>query len=246
MKSIRIEFLGHASFKFLAPGGEVIYFDPWLTGNPVGSMTLSEVTEADVVCVTHGHVDHLGDAIEIVQKTGATLIGSPEIAGYADTFGIGFDTDSCPLNVGGSVKLGSVTYTMTRADHSTGMHGKAYKDGTVYAEPDGSVCGYVMDFDDGPIIYDTADTGVFGDMALISQLYAPDLVIMPVGGKFTMGVKEAALAAQLTRPRAVIPCHYDTFPNQSADIEDLRRRINDLTPRTEVLEMKPGDSVNYP
>ena len=103
-----------------------------------------------------------------------------------------------------------------------------------------------MTFDDGPVIYDTADTGVFGDMALISQLYAPDLVIMPAGGKYTMGVKEAAMAAALTRPRAVIPCHYDTFPNQAADINDLRRRIADLTPRTTVIELKPGDSVSYP
>ena len=185
-------------------------------------------------------------AIEIVQKTGATLIGSPEVAGYATNYGIGFETDSCPLNVGGSAKLGSVRYTMTRADHSTGMHGKAYREGTAYAEPDGSVCGFVMDFDDGPIIWDTADTGVFGDMALLSQLYAPNLVIMPVGGKYTMGVKEAAVAAQLIRPRAVIPCHYDTFPNQAADIDELRSRINDLTPRTEVLVMKPGDTLSYP
>ena len=245
MKPVEIEFLGHASFKFVAPGGDVIYFDPWITDNPMCSTTLDDITEANVVCVTHGHVDHLGEAIEIVKKTGATLIGSPEVAGYATVHGIAFETDSCPLNIGGSVKLGSVRYTMTRADHSTGMHGTAYREGTAYAEPDGSVCGFVMEFDDGPIIWDTADTGVFGDMALLSQLYAPDLVIMPVGGKYTMGVKEAAVAAQLMRPRAVIPCHYDTFPNQAADIDELRRRINDLTPRTELLVMKPGDTLSY-
>ena len=176
----------------------------------------------------------------------ATLIGSPEIAGYADTYGIGFDTDSVPLNIGGTVKLGTVTYTMVRADHSTGLHGQAYKDGTVYAEPDGSVCGFVMSFDGGPVMYDTADTGVFGDMALISQLYAPDLVIMPVGGKYTMGVKEAAMAAALMRPRAIIPCHYDTFPNQAADIDDFRRRVADLTPRTAIIAPKPGETVTYP
>ena len=135
-----------------------------------------------------------------------------------------------PSTSAATAKLGGVAYTMVRADHSTGMHGQAYKDGTVYAEPDGSVCGFVLTFDDGPVIYDTADTGVFGDMALISQLYAPDLVIMPAGGKYTMGVKEAAMAAALTRPRAVIPCHYDTFPNQAADIDDLRRRIADPHP----------------
>ncbi|HJN38700.1 MAG TPA: metal-dependent hydrolase [Chloroflexota bacterium] len=246
MKSVQIEFLGHASFKFTAPGGEVIYFDPWITDNPVCTTTLEDITAADIVCVSHGHVDHLGEAIEIVKQTGATLIGSPEVAGYATTHGIGFETDSCPLNIGGSARLGSVRYTMVQAHHSTGMHGIAYRDGSAYAEPDGSVCGYVLDFDDGPIIYNTTDTGVFGDMALISQMYAPDLAIMPVGGKYTMGVKEAAVAASLIRPRAVIPCHYDTFPNQAADIGELRRRIDDLTPRTEVLEMKPGDTLSYP
>ncbi len=246
MNSVEIHFLGHASFRFTVPDGQVIYFDPWLDDNPVCAVSLGDISEADVVCVTHGHVDHLGDAIELVKKTGATLIGSPEVAGYADTHGIGFDTDSCPLNIGGSATLSGVTYTMVRADHSTAMHGVAYKQGTAYAEPDGSVCGYVMTFDGGPVIYDTADTGVFGDMALISQLYAPDLVIMPVGGKYTMGVKEAAMAAALTRPRAVIPCHYDTFPNQAADIDDLRHRIADLTPRTTVIELKPGDTISYP
>ena len=246
MKSVHIEFLGHATFRFEAPGGEVIYFDPWLDDNPVCTTTLNQVTNADVVCVSHGHIDHLGDAIELVKQTGATLIGSPEVCGYAETFGIGFETDSCPLNIGGSVQLGSVRYTMVRADHSTGMHGVAYKEGTAYAEPDGSVCGFVLTFADGPVIYDTADTGVFGDMALISQLYAPDLVIMPVGGKYTMGVKEAAVAAALTRPKVVIPCHYDTFPNQAADIDELRRRIADLTPRTAVIELKPGESTTFP
>ena len=246
VRSVEIEFLGHASFRFVAPGGDVIHFDPWLDDNPACSTKLAGVTEADVVCVSHGHVDHLGDAIEIVKQTGATLIGSPEISAYADSLGIGYDTDSCPLNIGGSAHLGSVRYTMVRADHSTAMHGVAYREGTAYAEPDGSVCGFVLTFDDGPIIYDTADTGVFGDMALISQLYAPDLVIMPVGGKYTMGVKEAAVAAKLIRPKAVIPCHYDTFPNQAADIDELRRRIADLTPRTEVLEMRPGESIRFP
>ena len=95
--------------------------------NPVCSEGLADVDRADVVCVSHGHVDHLGDAIAIVQKTGATLIASPEVAGYADTHGIGFDTDSCPLNIGGTAKLGGVAYTMVRADHSTGMHGQAYR-----------------------------------------------------------------------------------------------------------------------
>ncbi len=246
MQSVEIHFLGHASFRFTAPGGEIIYFDPWLDDNPACAIGVADVQQADIVCVTHGHVDHLGDAVAIVQNTGATLIASPEVAGYAETHGIGYDTDSVPLNIGGTVTLGSVTYTMVRADHSTGMHGQSYKDKTLYAEPDGSVCGFVMTFDGGPIIYDTADTGVFGDMALISQLYAPDLVIMPVGGKYTMGVKEASMAAALTRPWAVIPCHYDTFPNQAADIDDLRRRVADLTPRTTIIAPKPGETVTYP
>ncbi len=246
MNSVEIHFLGHASFRFTAPDGQVIYFDPWLDDNPACSVAVGDIPGADIVCVTHGHVDHLGDAVDLVKNTGATLIASPEVAGYAETHGIGFDTDSVPLNIGGSATLGSVTYTMVRADHSTGLHGVAYKGGTAYAEPDGSVCGFVMTFDDGPVIYNTADTGVFGDMTLISQLYAPDLVIMPVGGKYTMGVKEAAMAAALTRPRAVIPCHYGTYPNQAADIDDLADRIRRLTPRTNVIRIDPGETVSYP
>ncbi len=246
MQSVNISFLGHASFRFTTASNEVIYFDPWLDDNPSCAVSIADIDRADVVCVSHGHVDHLGDAIALVKKTGATLIASPEIAGYASTHGIGYDTDSIPLNIGGSVGLGSVTYTMVRADHSTGLHGDAYKDGTIYAEPDGSVCGFVLTVQDGPVIYDTADTGVFGDMALISQMYAPDLVIMPVGGKYTMGVKEASVAAGLMRPEAVIPCHYDTFPNQAADLKDLKDRIDLLTPRTRLLPMKPGSEISFP
>ena len=246
MKSVEIDFLGHASFRFTTSDGHITYFDPWLDDNPTCTEALADITRADVVCVSHGHIDHLGNAIELVQKTDAALIASPEVAGYAATYGIGYDTDSVPLNIGGSVKLGPVTYTMVRADHSTGLHGAAYRDGTAYAEPDGSVCGSVMTFDEGPVIYDTADTGVFGDMALISQLYAPDVVIMPVGGKYTMGVKEAAMAASLMRPRAVIPCHYNTFPNQVADIDDLTDRIHQLTPRTQVIALEPGRTGKYP
>ena len=244
MEKVTITWLGHASFLFETNAGENIYIDPWIEGNPACSLTLDEITEADVVCVTHGHVDHLGDSIEIVQKTGAMLIGTPEIGYFAHRNGIEYSEGSCPMNAGGSAKFGTVTVTMTQAVHTTSIAGTEWKvDKT--AEPDGGAVGYVLTFDSGIAIYAAGDTGIFGDMALIGQLYRPQIAILPVGGKFTMGVREAAWAASLMRPEIVIPCHYNTFPNQMADISELERQIEILAPPTRVVELEPGGTFEY-
>ncbi len=251
MASIKIKFIGHASFMFETDEGQTIYIDPWLNDNPASDLKVVDVTEADVVCVTHGHVDHLGDSIQVVKQTGAVLIGSPEIGSYAAQQGITYDGApeenelySCPLNTGGSCTIGPTTFTMVQALHSTALHTAEWFDSMKY-EPDGSVAGYVIRTDSGISLYDTADTGLFGDMALISQMYSPQIAILPVGGKYTMGVREAARAASLIRPEIVIPCHYDTFPNQRADIDQLREEVQFLSPGTQVIKLKPGESYEY-
>ncbi|MBM3235115.1 metal-dependent hydrolase [Candidatus Poribacteria bacterium] len=254
MEKVTITWLGHASFLFETDAGEKIYIDPWIEGNPACSLTLDDIVTADIVCVTHGHVDHLGDSIGIVQKTGAMLIGTPEIGYFAHRNGIEYGKGSCPMNAGGSAKFGTVTITMTQAVHTTSIAGTEWKvDKT--AEPDGGAVGYVLTFDGGEptprplprgeVIYAAGDTGIFGDMALIGQLYRPQIAILPVGGKFTMGVREAAWAASLMRPEIVIPCHYNTFPNQMADISELERQIEILAPPTRVVELKPGGKFEY-
>ena len=239
MAKITITWLGHASFLFESEGGGKVYFDPWIEGNPKCPITMDDITDADVVVCTHGHSDHLGQTVEICRKTGAILIGSPEVCNFAHRFGVENNTQSRPMNIGGTERVNDCQYTMVHAMHSTSMAGPRYAEERI-AEADGCVCGIFLRWDNGIVVYNTADTGVFGDMALFSQMYGPQIAIMPVGGKYTMGVREAARAASLIRPEIVIPCHYDTFPNQMADIEELSRQVSDLSPRTRVLELEYG------
>ncbi|MCZ6680025.1 MAG: metal-dependent hydrolase [Candidatus Poribacteria bacterium] len=252
MASIKITFIGHASFLF-ENEGEKTYFDPWLKDpnlgdwqNPVSPWSLDDITEADVVCVTHGHIDHIGNAIEIVKKTNACLICSPEVGMYADKHGIPYDTEPTgyALNIGGSAKVGKATYTMVPACHSTNMMLYEYlEDKTMGA--DGQTCGFVISFDNGIVLYDSSDTGVSAEMQVIGNMYNPDIAIMPAGGQYTMGLREFAFACHVIRPKVAIPCHYDTFPKQAADIDKLREMVAVTSPRTEVVKLLPGESYTY-
>lgn len=243
MGKAKITWLGHASIRVEA-GGKIVFFDPWIRDNPVCPIKMDQVKTADVVCVTHGHIDHIGDSIEIVKKTHATFICSPEIGFYAERHGIKYDEGSTPLNIGGSLQVDGFTITMVNAAHTSDIMGEEYKkDGTVMAGS-GSV-GYVLELKEGPSIYYGGDTGVFGDMAIIRDLYEPDVAILPVGGKYNMGVREAGYAASLIHPEYFIPIHYDTFPNQKLDIGRLEEEIRVRAPHVKVVRWNPGDAFEY-
>ena len=239
MSSLKMTWLGHASV--MLEHGLTILLDPWIEGNPACARPLADFTKVDLICVTHGHNDHLGDALPLCKQTGAKLICSPEIAIYADKRGIKYDEDSWPLNIGGTYRAEGVEITMVDARHTADILGEEFKaDGTIM--PGSGCCGYVVRMGDGPAVYCAGDTGVFGDMALIRELYTPEVAMLPIGGKYTMGLKEAAHAAKLLLPRVLIPIHYDTFPDQAADTDELRRLIGVASPRTEVVVLKPGES----
>jgi L-ascorbate metabolism protein UlaG (beta-lactamase superfamily) len=239
--SLKIRWLGHASFLITTESDKRIFLDPWIKTNPVCPIKIEDVKKADIVCVTHGHPDHLGDAFEIVMKTDAVLICSPEIGVIAERKGIKYDgKNSYPLNIGGSVTVKGIEVTMTSAAHTSDTW-----EGDQLITGSGS-CGYIVVTDDGIRTYYAGDTGLFGDMKLIGQIYAPHIAILPVGGKYNMGIREAAFAASFLCPDIMIPMHYGTYPNQKADIAQLVKHIKTLAPRTKVVDLKVGDEYKYP
>ncbi len=236
-----ITWLGHGSWRMLTPQGTVVYVDPWVTGNPACPITLEQVERADLVCVTHGHSDHLGNAIEIVQQTGATLVTLPEVAAYCSHYGIPYDDNGGCLHTGGSIVQKDLTIRAVYALHGSDIMGKEYAEENRLM-PGSGACGMVLEPENGVAVYFAGDTGVFGDMELIGQLYQPRVAILPVGHKYTMGVREAAYAAELLRVPVLIPGHYNTFPNQMADVDDLIRQVAVRSPHTRVVVLRPGQS----
>jgi L-ascorbate metabolism protein UlaG (beta-lactamase superfamily) len=238
---MRIQWLGHASFLVETHLGKRIYVDPWIKQNPVCPITLEEVQQADIVCVTHGHDDHLGDSIEIVQKTGAVLVSHPGICLYAQKYGIGYEKESDPLHIGGTARIGEITITMVQAMHSADILGEEFiRDGTIL--PGSGCCGFMIREPHSPCLYFTGDTGLFGDMELLARFYAPDIAIMPIGGKYTMGIREAAFATSLIRPSVVIPEHYNTVPNQAADTDEFASLVATFAPGAQVVALQPGET----
>lgn len=214
---MEITWLGHSGVKI--KGSKTLYIDPFLTGNPAASTTPDEITEADLVIVTHYHSDHLGDAFPICKKTGATLVAMHEVAVEAEAEGI--PTEG--MNIGGTVEVKGVKVHMVQALHS--------------AEK-GDPAGVVVELD-GKKLYHAGDTGLTYDMKLIGEFFQPDLSFIPIGDRYTMGIASAAKAVEFIKTRKVIPIHYGTFPIVSADPQEFKKRIGSLA---EVIILKPGQS----
>ena len=237
-------WLGHAAFELVTDKRKHIYLDPWLNNNPVSPMKVADVDRADIVCVSHGHNDHIGDAIEIVKDTGAKLICSPEIGFYADGKGLKYDEASCPLNIGGSVTIDEVTIHMTSAVHVTELYGEEWLEAKKMLPGAGSV-GYVVQTEEGVRVYFAGDTGLFGDMRIIGEIYNPQIALLPVGGKYNMGPKLASIAAKWIRPEIVIPMHYNTYPAIQQDTKVLEDYIRNSVPGVRLVVLQPGETFEY-
>jgi L-ascorbate metabolism protein UlaG (beta-lactamase superfamily) len=215
---MRIQWLGHSAFKVVTGEAHVL-FDPFLTGNPMFRGKVEEtIAGATHVLLTHGHNDHFGDTISILQKTGATLVSTPELCGYISS--VAGDVKAHAMNIGGTSRVGSVTVSMVRAYHSSS-----------YSTPDGRVIyggmptGLILK-SGGHSIYHMGDTAAFSDMALIHELHRPDIGIVPIGDNYTMGPEEAALAVNRWFDfKTAIPCHYKTFPVLVQTPEALVRNV---------------------
>ena len=233
----RINYLGHSAFRLVTAGGEQILIDPFLSQNPTTPDELKEAGNVDTILLTHGHFDHLGDTVEIAKETGAATLSNFEIMSYLQ--GQGVETAQ-PIMKGGTAQIGGIKVTATHAFHGSSI---ALDDGTaIYA---GEPMGYVVEFESGFKLYHAGDTALFGDMALIGELYGPELALLPIGDRLTMGPLEAAHAARLLGVQHVVPMHYspDVLPVFTGTPEKLREHLGEIAPSVTVHVMEPGDDL---
>jgi L-ascorbate metabolism protein UlaG (beta-lactamase superfamily) len=225
---MKITRLGHSAF--LLEGKDRILVDPFLTGNPMASTT-AEKLDCDIICVTHGHGDHLGDAVAIARRTGATVASIIELSDWLEKLGV----KSVGFNMGGTAKIRHTKITMVPAFHSSSIGAPGLEFSAAMA------VGMVID--SGKVVYHAGDTCVFSDMKLIGELYKPDIALLPIGGFFTMGPKQAAMAVSLIGPKIAIPMHYNTWPEIEQDPKEFEK-LSKKSSKAKIVIMEPGESLD--
>ena len=230
-----LTWLGHSAFRLDSPGGKRIYVDPFLTGNPRCPENELEPQRCDLIALTHGHDDHLGDTVAIAQRFECPVIAQVELRGWLSLNGLSMDPSQA-MNKGGTIDVAGVKLTLTHANHSSSV----FADGQFLYT--GESCGYVIELEDGFKIYVSGDTNVFGDMSLIGRIYAPDLAVLPIGDHYTMGPREAAVAIELLGVIRCLPCHYGTFPLLTGTPETLRKLVPE---GVEILSPEPGETLSF-
>lgn len=237
-----ITWYGHSAFTLKTPKGTVIAIDPWMS-NPAArdKEAAGKIEKVDFILVTHGHSDHVGDAVALGTRTGARLVTNFDLskALVAAGYPAGQATMATAGNIGGTLQLtDEVSVTMVPAVHSSTFQ----KDEASPVEATGNPLGFVIHVSGGPTVYHTGDTDVFGDMKLIGDRHKVDVMLACIGGHFTMDPAGAALAATLVRARTVVPMHFGTFPVLKGTPAELARALKARGARTTMTEMQVGET----
>ena len=229
-----LTWLGHAAFRLDTEAGTRLYVDPFLTGNPKCPESEQSPERCDLVVLTHGHGDHLGDTVALAQRFECPVVAPVELRDWLSAVHGLPEADEHSPNKGGTVSVAGVRLTLTDANHSSSN----WQEGKIVYT--GEPTGIVVRQDRAPTIYFAGDTNVFGDMAIIRRLYAPDVAVLPIGDHFTMGPEEAALAAELLGATRIVPCHYGTFPLLAGSPDALRPL---LPSGVQLLDAAPGETL---
>lgn len=245
----KLKWFGHAAFSITTPKGKVLLIDPWLRNpsNPEGKDNkdaLAAVSKVDYILLTHGHRDHVGDAVEIAKKTGALLIANPELAGNLVKL-TDFPAKQAQDNImqmGGEIQIadGEVTIAMTEAVHSSSVFNPKAGPNDAERAYGGSPAGFVIMIRNGPTIYHTGDTAYFKDMEIIGETYSIDVALINIS---QMGAKLSARAAQSVRAKLAVPMHFGTFPGLLQTADEFGANLKQV--KIPFFQMKPGDTVTF-
>lgn len=231
-KHTRMTWLGHSTVLVQTPAGANLLIDPFIAQNPKYPKDFQLPSKIHFILLTHGHGDHMSDVVAVAKKHGSTVVAIYELAAYVASKGV---ENTIGINLGGTVQLEDVAATMVDARHSAGAQDAQ---GTHYV---GVAAGFVLTVAEGQVIYHAGDTTVFRDMELIRELYQPKVAMLPIGGHFTMGPKEAALAVRFIAPEVVLPLHFGTFPPLKGTPEQLASLVG---AEVRVVSWKPGEEFS--
>jgi L-ascorbate metabolism protein UlaG (beta-lactamase superfamily) len=231
LNGTRVTWLGHATVLVQTAKGTNILIDPFIEQNPKYPKSFKLPEKIHYILLTHGHSDHMADAVPVAKKHKSTVVAMYELSAFVGKKGV---KDTIGMNLGGTVQLEDVAATMVDAKHSSGAQDE---DGTHYV---GVAVGYVLEVSGGPVLYHAGDTAVFGDMKLIHELYHPAVAMLPIGGHFTMSPKEAAVATKLLGAQTILPLHWGTFPQLTGTPEQLAALVD---ANVKVMRIEPGESI---